>query len=435
MKAKIIGYGVSGKAAESYLEARGIETIVVADAEEKVLSDYDFCVISPGVSLEHVKHETVPVVAEVELPFYCEQNLKPKCLVAVTGTNGKTTVVNQIYRMCSMAKKKAVLCGNVGVPVSRVAQELDKSIAVVEVSSFMLEQTNRLHPQIAVLTNVTADHLDRHLSMEEYMRCKMQIAAQQTKHDCLIVNWDDFNARMIGLMIERKNTVQVIWYSACEAVVGYYVQAGKVWEKLGKRTKVLGTVEALGKMDHALSNALAVIAVGRRLRLSTAVIWEACLQQVQPHRMELVADHDGVAFYNDSKATNMAATLAAVRAIKVPTCLILCGLSKGQDYYELLTKLPAHVKHVLVFGAIKDQVMNVAQSLGLTHVRPVLNLVDAVKTAAQIVTRPGVVLFSPSGSSFDEFMNYEHRGDEYKKVVQELIGQEPQYSHPTDASL
>lgn len=435
MKAKIIGYGISGKAAESYLEAHGVETVVVADGHEKVAGDYDFCVVSPGVPFEQVKDEKVPVVPEVELPFFYEPKLRARCLVTVTGTNGKTTVVNQIYRMCTLAKRKSVLCGNVGVPVSRVARQLPGAVAVVEVSSFMLEQTKRLHPQIAVLTNITADHLDRHGTMQEYMRCKSRIAAQQTKRDCLIVNWDDANARMVGLMIERENTTRVIWYSTQEAVKGYYIQDGKIWEKLGRRTKQLGLVETLGGMQHTLSNALAVIAVGRCLRLPSAAIWEACIYQQQAHRLELVADVDGVAFYNDSKATNMAATLAAARAIKMPTCLILCGLGKGQDYYELLTRLPEQVKHVLVFGEIKTEIMTVAQALGLKHVRSVLNLTDAVKQASQIVERPGVVLFSPSGSSFDEFVNYEQRGDEFRKIVQMITGQGQQYSHPTDADL
>ena len=435
MRAKIIGYGLSGKAAEGYLEERGIETVVVADGHEKVFGNYDFCVVSPGVPIEQVKNETVPIIPEVELPFFCERKLHARCLIAVTGTNGKTTVVNQIYRLCTLANRKSVLCGNVGVPVSRVAKHLANATAVVEVSSFMLEQTKYLHPKIAVLTNITADHLDRHQTMEEYMRCKAQIAAQQTKRDCLIVNWDDQNARMVGLMIERKQQTRVIWYSAREVVDGYYIKGEKVYEKLGRRAKELGLVEALGGMEHTVSNALAVIAVGRRLRVPTAVIWEACTYQPQPHRMELVVDKEGLAFYNDSKATNMAATLAAVHAIKIPTCLILCGLSKGQDYYELLTQLPEQVKQILVFGTIREQVMNTAQALGLSHVRSVLNLADAVKQAIQLAQRPGGVLFSPSGSSFDEFINYEHRGDEFRKLVQEITGQGLQYLPPTDADL
>ena len=435
MRAKIIGYGVSGKAAESYLVARGIDTVVVADAHEVVAGNYDFCVVSPGVPIEQVHHETVPVVPEVELPFYCDNHLRPRSVVAVTGTNGKTTIVNQIYRMCGLAATKAVLCGNVGVPVSRVAKQLSGAVAVIEVSSFMLEQTKVLHPNIAVITNITADHLDRHHNMENYMRCKARIVARQTRRDCLGVNWDDVNARTVGQAMERNRRSKVIWYSTKEVVHGYYVCDGQVWEKLGRRARALGAVSTLGGMAHTLSNALAVVAVGRRLRLPLTAIWRAIQYQLQPHRMELVADYQGVAFYNDSKATNMAATLAAVRAIELPTCLILCGLDKGQDYHELLTQLPPHVAQVLVFGAIREQVMTVAQSLGLTQVHAVNNLATAVKRAASVVHTPGVVLFSPSGSSFDQFTNYEHRGDEFRKIVQELTGQAPQYAPPTDANL
>ncbi len=435
MKAKIIGYGASGKAAESYLVARGVETVVVADANEKVVDDYDFCVVSPGVPSEQVQHEKVPIVPEVELPFYCEPKLKPKCMVAVTGTNGKTTIVNQIYQMCSLAQKKVVLCGNIGVPVSKVAKNLNGAIAVVEVSSFMLEQTRLLHPHIAVLTNITADHLDRHQNMFNYIQCKSRIAAQQTRRDCLIVNYDDINARAVGEKIASGHGPRVIWYSTQKVVSGYYVRDGQIWEKFGRRARALDVVGNLGGMPHTVSNALAVIAVGRRLHLPLNKIMRACRYRAQPHRLELVADFQGVAFYNDSKATNMAATLAAVQSIKMPICLILCGLSKGQDYTELLTRLPNHVEKVLVFGAIRDTVMTLAQSLKLSNVVAVTDLVSAVKRAAEIVSKPGVVLFSPSGSSFDQFLNYEHRGDEFKKVVAEITNQVPQYSLLTDANL
>ena len=435
MKAKIIGYGVSGKAAECYLEAQGIETVVVRDAREKVGFDYDFCVVSPGVPLVQIQEETVPVVPEVELPFYCDENIKPRCLIAVTGTNGKTTIVNKIYQMCNFAKEKSVLCGNVGVPVSRVAHEITNSIAVLEVSSFMLEQTKILHPQIAVLSNITPDHLDRHQTMEEYIRCKSLITARQTRSDCLIVNWDDLNARIVGMNKERLKQSQIIWYSTSEIVRGYYIHDGKVWENLGCRKRILGSINALGIMEHTLSNALAVIAVGRRLKIPLNLIWQSCEYSAQPHRMEIVADYQGVVFYNDSKATNMAATLAAVRAIKTPMCLILCGLSKGQNYYELLTHLPDNVVQVFVFGNIQEQVIKIARTLGFKHIHAVTDLTNAVKRAEQVVPRPGVVLFSPSGSSFDEFVNYEHRGDEFRKIVKKLILQVPQYSHPIDANL
>lgn len=434
MKAKIIGYGVSGKAAESYLVARGIDTVVVADAGEKVAGDYDFCVVSPGVPSAEI-HETVPVVPEVELPFYCEPKLKPVCLVAVTGTNGKTTVVNQIHRMCQLAEKKSVLCGNVGVPVSRVARQLRKSIAVVEVSSFMLEQTKLLHPQIAVLTNVTTDHLDRHLTMDNYMRCKAQITNRQTRRNWFVVNYDNLNARQIGEAVMRQHGPRVVWYSLREEVCGYFLRDGKVMEKRGRKARALGMVSELGGMAHTISNALAVIAVGRLMKLPLAKIWQACRYQAQPHRMELVVDAHGVAFYNDSKATNMAATLAATQAIKMPISLILCGLSKGQDYHELLSQLSDNVVQVLVFGAITEQVMTVAQGLGLKNVVAVTDLASAVKRAAETVQRPGVVLFSPSGSSFDMFANYEHRGDEFKQVVANLVNPAPEYSHLTDEGL
>lgn len=426
MKAKIIGYGVSGKAAESFLAARQIETVVVADAEEVVPLDYDFCVLSPGVPLAKVKTEDVPIVAEVELPFYLDKNIKPRCVVAVTGTNGKTTVVKQITQMCQAAGKAVVMCGNVGVPVSRVAEQLNDHIAVIEVSSFMLEQTQILRPQIAVLTNITSDHLDRHQTMAEYVRCKQQIVANQKRGDILIVNWDDANARAVGQAVAKTRVTKVIWYSTSEPVTGYYVRKGQIYERLGWRTRSLFAATDLGGMPHTLSNALAVVAVGRRLGVPLSAIKTATRYREQEHRIALVADQQGVAYYDDSKATNMAATIAATQAFQLPVCLILCGLTKGQDYHELFSALPATVQSIIVFGACQETVTAVAREVGFKAVYPVPDLSAAVAKAASIAPRPGVVLFSPAGSSFDQFHDYAARGNAFQTAVRNLVMVTPQ---------
>ncbi len=426
MKAKIIGYGASGKAAESFLTAHQIETVVVADAEEKVPLDYDFCVLSPGVPLSKVNSEDVPVVAEVELPFYVDHTIKPRCLVAVTGTNGKTSIVKQITAMCHETGKDAVLCGNVGVPVSRVADQLNGKIVVMEVSSFMLEQTQNLRPNIAVLTNITSDHLDRHQTMAEYMRCKQQITAYQKRGDILICNWDDPNARTVGQAVAKSKVTKVIWYSTQEAVKGYYVRQGQVYERLGFHRRLLFAANDLGGMPHTLSNALAVLAVGRRLGVPLSAIIAATRYREQEHRIALVADQQGVAYYDDSKATNIAATLAATRAFQVSVCLILCGLTKGQDYHELFSGLPKNVQNIIVFGACQEMVTAVAKEVGYQSVHVVRDLPAAVAKAATLATHPGVVLFSPSGSSFDQFQNYAVRGDAFQAAVRELVMATPQ---------
>lgn len=423
MKAKIIGYGASGKAAESFLASRNIETVVVEDTQEAVATDdFDFCVLSPGVPLRTLADTHTPVVAEVELPFYVDKTIKPSCLVAVTGTNGKTTIVTQINQMCLADGKPAVLCGNVGTPVSKVADKLNGAIAVVEVSSFMLEQAQMLHPHIAVLTNITSDHLDRHETMAEYIRCKQRLTAHQTRRDLFIVNWDDPHAREVGLAVQKLRRPQVLWYSTTSKVKGYYVRAGYVYETHHWRDKPLFAVADLGGMPHTISNALATVAVGRKLKVSLPAIMTACKYHPQKHRIELVADKNGVAFYNDSKATNIASTLAAVRSFALPICLILCGLTKGQDYQELFADLPDHVNSIVVFGACQPAVQAAATALNKAHlVHPVADLTAAVTQAITLCPKPGVVLFSPAGSSFDQFRNYEHRGEQFGAVVQKLI--------------
>ena len=435
MKVKIIGDGISGKAAESWLTSRGVETVVVTDPQEIVAGDFDFCVVSPGIPAALLSAESVPVIPEMELPFYFDHKIKPKCLIAVTGTNGKTTIVNQIARLCSDAGKPTVLCGNVGIPVSRVADKLNKSYAVMEVSSFMLEQSQILHPHIAVLSNITPDHLDRHGNLAEYIRCKQQIAARMKRRDNLIVNWDDLHARTVGLDLLKARQCHVIWYSTMEKVKGYYVRDHAVYEHRVCGERKLFTLDEIGGMPHTVSNALAVVAVGRRLGISLPMIIQAVRYHEQKHRIELVADNNGVVFYNDSKATNIASTLAAVNAFSLPVCLILCGLSKNQDYHELMENLPPHVQHVIVFGAIAEPVTAIATELQLTCVEAVPDLATAVQRAVQVVPQPGVVLFSPSGSSFDQFTNYEKRGEQFCQIVNEIIRQAPRCGLPTDANL
>ncbi|MDR0384289.1 MAG: hypothetical protein LBH47_03145, partial [Christensenellaceae bacterium] len=291
-KVLILGYGRSGRSAEKYLINKGYEVRIIESIENVIgnlkdtienLQDYEFAVISPGI--KRTFESPIPVIAEVELPFHF--GAKPKTLICVTGTNGKTTVVRQIYNSLLLSKKNAVLCGNVGMPITSC--EIDGRIVVCEISSFMLEECKILHPNIAVITNVTQDHLDRHGTFEEYKKIKERIFENCSKKD----------------------------------------------------KKILG-----GTNDEIVKRVCKILHV------------KPCLEPpIQKHRIEKVGQRNGMTFYNDSKATNIAATLFAVSKFKENITLILCGKTKGQDYLELAQKLPENVKDIIVFGEMTKEVI------------------------------------------------------------------------------
>jgi UDP-N-acetylmuramoylalanine--D-glutamate ligase len=458
--ALIVGYGVSGKGAEKFLQDNGWRTIIWDDgrrrrnsvADSGKLSAVTLCVVSPAVDYGHqvvqqMAERGVPIIAEIELPFLIEK-IRAK-IVAVTGTNGKTTVVSQIHDAMENSGKRAVLCGNIGTPITAVANALRGAVGVVEVSSFMLQPSaNRIeygdlfHPKIAVITNITQDHLERHGTMDEYIRCKKQIFANQTGRDILILNHDDANCRAVGneIIALRKSkrraigVPRVIWYSGTHRVRGFYIENGQpqkstaggccngvIYKNLRGRAKpVFAVAETNENTPHGISNMLAVICVCHALRLKKRAVLSAVTHKTRPNRLERVGEKNGIVFYNDSKATNIASTLAGCRSFSLPTALILCGLTKGQNYSELFENLPDTVKNVVVFGSCKPAVIGCAKTAGYKNVFEADSMETAVQTAVEKCVPPAVILFSPAGSSFDMFADYVERGQKFREAVKKI---------------
>ena len=438
MRALVLGYGVSGQAAEKFLQDAGYDTAIYDDNGKKgdIGVAFDFCVVSPGISYGHDVIKTmverdVPIIAEFELPFFLSK-VKTK-IVAVTGTNGKTTVVNQIYDALRRAGRRAVLCGNVGNPLSGNTAFLHGSTAVVEVSSFMLEPSRHrikyaalFRPHIAVITNITQDHLERHGTMEEYRRCKEQIFATQARRGWLVLNYDDPQCRAIGTEVVEKReqtkraagVPRILWFSAASRVRGFYYESGVIYKNTGGKVRPVFTAAA-AKEDtpHGILNLLATVCVGHLLRIKNRAVLPAVTRVSRRDRIELVGERNGVAFYNDSKATNIAATLAACACFQMPVTLILCGRPKGQNYVELFEKLPKNVINIVVFGECAEQVFACAKTANYANVTKVDDLQAAVTAATQKTAAPGTVLFSPSGSSFDMFESYIDRGQRFSALI------------------
>ena len=421
MRVLILGAGSSGKSAKQLLQSQGHDVMMYDDQQnalfqmpcQSTICNFDLCVISPGVSKNHplaIKCKD-KLISELDLGFF-ERTNNP--VIAVTGTNGKTTVVNMIHRALG---DKSVLCGNVGVPVTSVVKELETKIAVVEVSSFQLEVPPKyFKPNIGVLLNIAQDHLDRHITMEEYTACKMRIAG-----DITILNYDDEILREQGESSQNK----ILWFSLKERVDGIYLDGNDIVINLDGKTQKVFSLDEFGELaPHDIQNILATALVCHLMGVPKQNVVRACTSKKDPHRLEFVrAIQTSTAktfFYNDSKATNVASCLAACRSFSKPVNLILGGVGKGQNFAELFQKLPKNIKHIFAIGESADEIINASKNSGQVVIK-CSDLKTAVEQAYQTqIAGDKIVLLSPACASFDMFKSYADRGEQFKEIVSKI---------------
>jgi len=379
-------------------------------------------VVSPGVPMDtpelvQAKNLGLPVIGELELAAHY---LKGK-MVAITGSNGKTTTTALTGEILKAAGIATLVGGNIGIPVTElIDQSNDQTWTVLEVSSFQLESTKQFHPQISVILNITPDHLDRHGTFENYALAKERIFAQQASTDAVVLNADNVRAAAAA-----QNTVaRVYWFSTQHEVdCGAWVENGKVLFRLHKGEPA-ETVVALSEISlkgkHNVENVLAAVCVGRLAEAPVEAIHSAVTNfHAVEHRLEYVTTINGVEFYNDSKATNVDATAKAIAAFSSGIHLILGGKDKNSDYRELSTLLRERVRAVYTLGSAAAKIES--QLRGMIPMRSCETLEKALRAAAA-AARPGeVVLLAPACSSFDQFDNYEHRGRAFKQLVGQLM--------------
>ena len=446
-KVLVVGLGKSGLAAALFLRRRGAQ-VTVSDVrsaealakdipallEEGIMVEagghglltfrrQDLIVVSPGVPLNtpeiaQVKSFGLPVIGELEL---AARFLKGRML-AITGSNGKTTTTALVGEILEKAGMPTLVGGNIGVPVvALIDQSTDDTWSVLEVSSFQLESTDKFHPSIAVILNITPDHLDRHGSFENYARAKERIFAAQDKNDCVVLNAD--NARAAAAA--SQSPAQVYWFSIEHPVEqGAWVENGTVVYRPAKNVATEKIMPLSGiplKGAHNVENVLAAVCAARLAGAPAEAIARAIGEfQAVEHRLEFVAKINGVEYYNDSKATNVDATAKAVAAFSSGVHLILGGKDKGSDYTQLGELLHARVRAIYTIGTAADKIES--ELRGVVSIHSCETLDNAV-TAAANAARPGeVVLLAPACSSFDQFENYEHRGRIFKELVNERRG-------------
>lgn len=441
----VVGLGKSGLSAAMFLRAQGARVTVSdtrsATALEKEIPALldagimvesgghglltfrrqDLIVISPGVSRDTPEVKQViafglPVIGELEL---ASRYLKGQ-VVAITGANGKTTTTTLVGALFRDSGRPTLVGGNIGLPViDLVAQSTDDTINVLEVSSFQLETVEEFHPQIAVILNITPDHLDRHGSFENYVAAKEKIFARQGPGDSLILNADD---RVVQMCAARAAS-EVFWFSATKAVRrGAFVREGiVVWvQKEGGTTEpVMPVAEIPLKGAHNVENVLAAVCVARLSGIPAESIRSTVARfQAVEHRLELVRKRNGVEFYNDSKATNVDAALKAVASFSGGVHLILGGKDKDSDYSTMAELLKQRVKVVYTIGSAAEKIQRQLQ--GVVKMVSAEQMKTAVAEAGKNATAGDVVLLSPACSSFDQFDNYEHRGRVFRQLVDEL---------------
>ncbi|HYL64154.1 MAG TPA: UDP-N-acetylmuramoyl-L-alanine--D-glutamate ligase [Candidatus Methylomirabilis sp.] len=402
------------------LRAAGV-TLLFGPFDQEIFTNQDLIVVSPGVpakipALQLARTHKIPVWSEIELAW---RLLRGK-LVAITGSNGKTTTTALVGHILQTARIPTLVGGNIGTPLlARVEASSDSTVTVAEVSSFQLETIEAFRPDVGVLLNLTPDHIDRHGSFEEYARAKQRLFENMLDRDFAVLNADDPQVAQRG-----PHHGQVYWFSRRKRVAaGAFLRDGQIFfRRDGAEDALMRRADIPLRGEHNLENVLAAAAASILAGAPIDAI-EAGVRTFPgvEHRLEFVSEIRGVAFYNDSKATNVDATLKAIDAFPGSLFVILGGKDKGSDYAPLREPLSKKAHLVLLIGAAAEKIA--AQLDGAAPLEHAGTLERAVALAFERA-RPGdTILLAPACASFDQFDNFEHRGRVFKELVAQLAAE------------
>jgi UDP-N-acetylmuramoylalanine--D-glutamate ligase len=394
---------------------------------DAILHGQELVVPSPGVPADSplllkAREMKITVCSEIELAF----RFLSGRLIGITGSNGKTTTTSLVYHILCHAGLSSALAGNIGTPlIATVGQSSESTITVAELSSFQLELIDTFRPNISVLLNLTPDHLDRHKTFSAYAAAKARIFENQTEEDAAIINLDDAASRAAA-----PSRPQTFWFGRKTNVEqGAFVKNGKlIFRRNNKEEAILDCDEVPLPGAHNLENVLAATIVARLAGAQPRQIAEAIRSFAGvEHRIEFVAEIDGVRYYNDSKATNVDAALKALEAFPGRIIVVLGGKDKDSDYTQLRTALREKTILALLIGSAADKIEK--QIEGSVAIRRSETLQNAIQFASQAAHAGDIVLLAPACSSFDQFQNYEHRGRVFKDLVHQLQHRTEDGSH------
>ncbi len=411
----------------SYLRSLGVEVETGGHREAFVLGS-DLVVTSPGIPKSSLPlilaaRNGIPVVSEIDLAATACAGP----IIGVTGSNGKTTTSNLVHALLSACGKKSVLCGNVGYSFLDAVPEINRStVAVVELSSFQLEDSPHLRPSVAVVLNVSPNHLDRHKTMAHYIAAKERIFSNQRRSECLILNRDDEIVRAMA----RKAKSRVIFFSKRPLARGVFLRDGFVVVKTGARESFcLKTAGFPLRGAHNFENILAAVAAASLHSSDADAMRRALLSfKTLEHRMEPVGSLAGVEFVNDSKSTTIQSTRAAILALHGPIVLVAGGRDKGASFGDIEGLLEKKVKTAVLYGEAREKIAAGWKKFKKVELRECFG--DAVRCGLEHASAGDTLLLSPMCASFDQFDSFEGRGEAFKRIFSEMKA--PKESVPAD---
>jgi len=396
-------------------------SVVLGELSTETAKVCKACVISPGIPLrmpfvQVLRECGVPIWSEIELAYRFGKGK----VAAITGTNGKTTTTALVGELLAAHYPSSFVVGNIGIPYTEKALEMsEESVTVAEVSSFQLETIVDFHPAVSAITNITPDHLDRHLTMESYIEVKESVTKNQMPDEVCVLNYEDPVLRAFGEQLDRK---VIFFSSARELTEGLFLRDDHIlFAHDGVCEDMVATDELQILGRHNYENAMTAIAVGWAMGVPVDTI-RSVLRRFQPveHRIEFTVEKDGVAYYNDSKGTNPDAAIQAVKAMVRPTVLIAGGYDKGSDYDEWIASFGDRVKALVLLGQTADKIEEAARKAGFTNILRAESMEEAVKLSAKAAVPGDAVLLSPACASWGMFKNYEERGRIFKELARAL---------------
>ena len=410
----------TAKVAQQIAEDKDIP-FILGDVSANQLTGFDICVVSPGVPLDTpimktVKECGIPVYSEIELAYLYDKG----SIIAITGTNGKTTTTSLVYEIMRDFDKDTLLVGNIEIPYTGLAlTSKEGGSTVAEISSFQLETMITFRPKVSAILNITPDHLDRHKTMENYADIKKSIAKNQTEDDFCILNYEDPYLKDFGDNISCK----AIYFSAYrELSDGWYYKDGTIYEsKNGTATAFINVDESNLVGLHNYENIMAAAAMTKSYGVPDEIIKNAIRKfRAVEHRIEYVATKNGVKYYNDSKGTNTDAAIKAIDAMPGTTVLIGGGYDKDADFSEWVSHFPGKVRKLVLIGQTAEKIAKACDDIDFSDYCFAESLEEAVKLCADSAQDGDCCLLSPACASWGMFKCYQQRGDMFKEYVNAL---------------
>lgn len=444
-KVLVFGSGISGIGACNLLEKVGKEVIlydgnaslnpdemkkqlgentkvqiILGEFPEDMIASLDMVVMSPGVPTDlpvvnKMRDAGIQISGEVELAYTYGKG----DVLAITGTNGKTTTTALLGEIMKNYKESVFVVGNIGNPYTTESLKMtEDSVAVAEVSSFQLETIHEFRPCVSAILNITPDHLNRHHTMENYIQAKEDIAKNQTEEDTCVLNYEDEVTRKFGEQVKAK----VLYFSSQHILErGIYLEDGNIIYNDGEPVKICHVDELKLLGTHNYENVMAAAAMAVAYGVPMNIIRETVKAFAGvAHRIEFVCEKNGVAYYNDSKGTNPDAAIKGIQAMNRPTLLIGGGYDKNSEYEEWIEAFDGKVRYLVLLGQTREKIAQAARKLGFENIIMTESLEEAVTTCAKLAVSGDAVLLSPACASWGMFKNYEERGDKFRDFVNAL---------------